>query len=149
MKLDDVGARAELSKGTIIAAVKAYRAGGWWAVKVGERGRSTGDGRTLDAEQEAALQRLICDKTPDQLKMGFALWSRGAVAALTEQQYGIRMPVRSVGHYWSTRNSPRMESMWPLAGQPLAGASCRKRGDSIENRQRRAVQSQSPRSGGN
>jgi transposase len=99
MKLDDVAAQAELSKGTIIAAVKAYRAGGWSAVKVGERGRSTGDGRTLDAEQEAALRRLICDKTPEQLKMGFALWSRGAVAQLIEQQYGIRMPVRSVGHY--------------------------------------------------
>lgn len=99
MKLDDVAAQAELSKGTIIAAVKAYRAGGWPAVKVGERGRSAGDGRTLDAEQEAALRRLICDKTPDQLKMGFALWSRGAVAQLIAQQYGIRMPVRSVGHY--------------------------------------------------
>ena len=48
MKLDDVVAQAELSKGTIIAAMKAYKAGGWPAVAVGERGRGTGDGRTLN-----------------------------------------------------------------------------------------------------
>jgi len=99
MKLDDVVAQAELSKGTIIAAMKAYKAGGWPAVAVGERGRGTGDGRTLTADQEAAIRRMICDRTPDQMKMPFALWNRAAVGELIRQQTGLKMPVRTVGHY--------------------------------------------------
>src|SRR5258706_1595107 len=99
MKLDDVAAQAELSKGTIIAAMKAYQAGGWSAVMVGERGRDTGDGRTLTLAQEASIRRMICDKTPDQMKMPFALWNRAAVGELIRQQTGLRMPVRTVGHY--------------------------------------------------
>ena len=99
MTLEEVAAQAEVSKGTVIAAMKAYRAGGWKAVPVGQRGRLPGDGRTLTAAQEAAVQRLICVKTPDQLTMPFALWSRAAVGALIQQRYGITMPVRTVGHY--------------------------------------------------
>jgi len=99
MKLDDVAAQAELSKGTVIAAVKAYHAGGWPAVAVGARGRGEGDGRRLSAEQEKAVRRLICDKTPDQMKMPFALWNRAAVVELIRQQCGVRLPVRTVGHY--------------------------------------------------
>jgi len=99
MKLDDIAAQAELSKGTIIAAVKAYHAGGWPAVAVGARGRGEGDGRRQSEEQEQAIRRLICDKTPDQMKMPFALWSRAAVMELIQQQCGIQLPVRMVGHY--------------------------------------------------
>lgn len=99
MRLDDVAVQAELSKGTIIAAMKVYAAGGWAAVKVRERGRASGDGRTLSAEQEAAMRRLICDKTPDQLKMPFALWTRAAVGELIQAQLGIKLPVRTIGHY--------------------------------------------------
>jgi len=36
-------------------------------------GRKVGDKRLLDAEQEAAVRKLIADKTPDQLKMPYAL----------------------------------------------------------------------------
>ncbi len=49
--------------------------------------------------QEAAVRRLICDKTPDQMKMPFALWSRTAVAQLIAARYGIALPVRTLGHY--------------------------------------------------
>lgn len=35
MKIDDIAALAELARGTVIAAVKAYRAGGWEAVATG------------------------------------------------------------------------------------------------------------------
>lgn len=43
--------------------------------------------------------RTICDKRPEQLKMDFALWSRTAVGQLIEQEYGIKLHVRSVGKY--------------------------------------------------
>ena len=45
------------------------------------------------------MQRLICDKRPEQLKMDFALWNRGAISQLIEQECGISMPIRTVGHY--------------------------------------------------
>ena len=45
------------------------------------------------------MRKLITDKTPDQLKMPYALWTRGAVAQLIEQRFGIRLPVRTMGLY--------------------------------------------------
>lgn len=99
MKLVEVSAQTELSVPTIIAAHKAYRAGGWKAVAVKRRGRRMGDGRTLTAEQEAAIQRMIVEKTPDQLKLSFALWNRVAVRELIEARFGVLLPVRTVGHY--------------------------------------------------
>lgn len=62
-------------------------------------GRQSGDGRLLEAAQEALVRKLITDKTPDQLKMPFALWTRAAVAQLIEQRFGIRLPVRTMGLY--------------------------------------------------
>lgn len=99
MKLADVSAQTELSVPTVIAAHKAYVAGGWKAVAVKRRGRRVGDGRRLTAEQERAIRRMIVEKTPDQLKMPFALWNRGAVRELIDAQFGLLLPIRTVGHY--------------------------------------------------
>jgi transposase len=43
------------------------------------------------------VRRLITDKTPDQLKMPCALWTRAAVAQLIERPLGIPMAVRTMG----------------------------------------------------
>lgn len=99
MKLMEVAQVVGLARGTIISATKAYKAGGWKAVAVKPRGRSVGDGRTLNAEQEKAIRGMICDRTPDQLKLPYALWTRSAVGGLIHQQFGIKLPVRTVGHY--------------------------------------------------
>lgn len=53
----------------------------------------------LSAAQEDAIQRMIIDKRPEQLKMDFSLWSRAAVAQLIEQEFGIKLQVRSIGKY--------------------------------------------------
>ena len=47
------------------------------------------------------MRKLITDKTPDQLKMPYALWSRAAVGELIEQRFGVRLPVRTMGLYLS------------------------------------------------
>lgn len=39
------------------------------------------------------------DLTPDQLKLGFALWNRQAVAQLVQAEWGVQLPVRTIGHY--------------------------------------------------
>jgi transposase len=99
MTLREVAAEVELSVPTVMAAHRAYCAGGWAAVKVAERGRKPGEGRQLSAEQEGQIRRLICEKTPDQLKLGFALWNRQAVVQLVEDQVGVHLPIRTVGEY--------------------------------------------------
>lgn len=64
-----------------------------------KRGRRTGEQRGLSPEQEKALQKMITEKTPDQLKLAFALWTRRAVCELMESEFGLRMPVRTCGEY--------------------------------------------------
>jgi len=76
-----------------------YKKGGSKAVALGMRGRRHGQKRTLTAAQEQEVQRLLIDKTPDQLKFPFALWTREAVKQLIRQRYGMEMPIRTVGEY--------------------------------------------------
>ena len=99
MTLREVAAQVELSVPTVMSAQRAYLAGGWAAVNVKPRGRKRGEGRQLTPEQEAEIRRLICDKTPDQLKMGFALWNRQAVSQLIEDRLGVKVPIRTIGEY--------------------------------------------------
>jgi transposase len=74
--LKEAAAQCEMSRTTVIAVVKAFEAGGWKAVDVDCGGRPPGSSRTLTAEQKREVQRLIRDRTPDQLKMVYALWTR-------------------------------------------------------------------------
>jgi transposase len=99
VSLKDTAAQCEMSRTTVIAALKAYEAGRWKAVDIARPGRPRGTGRTLSAEQEREVQRLIRDRTPDQLKMVYALWSRQAVAELIRNRYGIDLAVRTMGLY--------------------------------------------------
>ena len=59
--LKGTAAQCEMSRTTVIAALKAYEAVGWKAVDVDRGGRPVGSGRTLRAEQEREVQRLIRD----------------------------------------------------------------------------------------
>jgi transposase len=78
---------------------KAYEKGGAKAIGLNKRGRKVGSCRTLSNEQEKRLKRAITDKTPDQLKFPFALWTREAVRQLIKQLFQIQMPIRTVGQY--------------------------------------------------
>ena len=78
---------------------KRHEAAGAKALRDAPSARRTGDGRLLSAQQEALVRRLIIDKTPDQLKMPCALWTRAAVAPVIERPFGIRMAVRTMGLY--------------------------------------------------
>jgi len=53
----------------------------------------------LNETQAKEIQKLICDKSPDQLKLAFALWTRKAIQGLIRQRFQIVMPIRTVGDY--------------------------------------------------
>ena len=76
-----------------------YKEGGKDALKLGKRGRPPGECRTLTTSQERIVQRTVADKTPEQLKMPFALWTRPAIAQFISERFGIKLPVRTLGHY--------------------------------------------------
>jgi hypothetical protein len=60
-------------------------------------GRPVGSGRTLSDEQARHIQDLIDHHSPEELGIPAPLWSRRAVRDLIRQEFGIAMPVRTVG----------------------------------------------------
>lgn len=88
-----------ISEGRASKIWRSYLKEGSKAIKLGKRGRRTGEKRTLTPEHEAQVKRALIDKAPDQLKLPFALWTRDAVKLLIKQQFSIEMPIRTVGEY--------------------------------------------------
>ncbi|MCS6763682.1 MAG: IS630 family transposase [Candidatus Protistobacter heckmanni] len=80
-------------------AIDLYEEGSAAALKPHPQARTPGEGRRLNADQEEAIRRTICDKRPEQLKMESALWTRGAIMLFIEQEYAFRLSIRAVGDY--------------------------------------------------
>ena len=99
MKAVDIAAALSMSPVTVYTAIKVVETGGLRALVPKPTGRKVGQMRQLTPEQELHIQRLICEKRPEQLKMQFALWTRAAVMQLVESEYGISLPVRTMGEY--------------------------------------------------
>ena len=99
MKQHEVAGVLEVARGTIGKWWGIYKRKGMDGLKPGKRGRRYGHKRRLDREQERSIQRMLVDKTPDQLKLPFALWTRKAVQEAIAQHYGVKLPIRTVGEY--------------------------------------------------
>jgi len=89
----------DLSWGAVNTAITLYEEGGSSALKPKKRGRKVGMCRRLNEEQEERIQQVICTKRPEQLEMGFALWTRTAVRELVLREFGIELPIRTMGDY--------------------------------------------------
>lgn len=74
------------------------KAGGLRNLTLKRRGRRPGSGR-LTPKQAARSRQQIIDHMPDQLKLGFYLWTRAAVAQLIEREIGGGIAVTTVGRY--------------------------------------------------
>lgn len=96
-----------VSRAAIGKWMKHYRAGGMKSLAAKKKGRPKGPSR-LKGWQAAQIVRTITDKTPDQVKLPFVLWTREAVAQLIEQCFGIKLSVWTVG---------RMLKRWGLTPQ--------------------------------
>ena len=74
------------------------RAGGLRNLTLKRRGRRLGSGH-LTEKKSAKIRQQIIDHMPDQLKLGFYLWTRAAVARLIEREVGVVLAVTTVGRY--------------------------------------------------
>jgi transposase len=107
----DVAELLGVSRETVSRWWSAYTCCGVASLPGDRTGRPLGSGRTLSGEQANHLQQLIDNNIPEDLGIAAPLWNRRAVRELIRQQYGIRMPVRTVGEYlkrWGyTAKKPR------------------------------------------
>jgi len=88
-----------LTHQSVNAIWRRYKKGGLPAIKSKTRGRALGAKRRLSAEQEKELKRLMIDKTPEQLKFKFALWTRAAVKLVAYNRFRVDLPLRTISDY--------------------------------------------------
>ena len=95
----DIAAILGVREETVSRWCTSFEHGGQEALPGDRTGRPLGSGRLLQEEQGLAVQQLIDSKTPQELGIPAALWTRSAVQELIKQQVGVRLPIRTVGEY--------------------------------------------------
>ena len=96
--LPDIRRETGLSAPTVIAAHKAYLAGGWDAVPLEGRGRKLGVGRVLDAAQEHATHAALL-QAPETVGAGGGVWTLSTTAQWVQQQFGVAIEERTLARY--------------------------------------------------
>jgi transposase len=94
-----IAAQVGLSRTGVFDICRRFAAEGAKGLVSKPRGRKPDEQRLLDAAQEAGVQEPICRRTPDELGLPFALWSRAAVGMLIARRCGVELAVRTVGKY--------------------------------------------------
>lgn len=94
-----IAAQLEVHRNTVSNGWKAYQAEGVRGIQSQTRGRKPGEQSTLSPRQEQQIQALLSDRTPEQYKLSFALWTRQAVQELMRQRLHRTVPLRTVGEY--------------------------------------------------
>jgi len=108
-------------RATITSWWGKYKSGGKQALKLQHPGPEKGFNSILDKAQEKEIQRMITDKTPDQLKLPFVLWDRKAIQELVKDQYGVKIAIRTIGDYLQRWNfSPQRPLKRAYEQQPKA-----------------------------
>ncbi|HSR37013.1 MAG TPA: IS630 family transposase [Desulfurivibrionaceae bacterium] len=95
----DVADLLGVSRETVSRWWAAYDAEGLDALPHERTGRPVGSGRTLSDQQARHIQHLIDNQSPDGVGIACPLWTRRAVRDLIRKEFGIGMPVRTVGEY--------------------------------------------------
>ena len=99
LKQKEVAKIYKVSVVSVCNWVKAYSQNGEIALKSKKHGRPSSTLSKLKPCQCATIVRMITDKTPNQLKFPFALWTRQAVRQLIKRQFNIDLSIWTVGRY--------------------------------------------------
>jgi transposase len=86
-----------------------YRQGGWDALRAGKRG---GRKPKLDGKALRWIYKTVTMKNPLQLKFPFALWTRGMVAELIWERFGVRLSETSVGRLLNQLGLSAQKPIW-------------------------------------
>src|SRR3954464_11401944 len=95
----DIAAILGVRQETVSRWCSKYQRGGQAALPGDRTGRPIGSGRLLGSEQEPGIRQAIETKSPQELQIASALWTRQAVRELIRKRVGIRLPIRTVGEY--------------------------------------------------
>ena len=103
-----------VSRPAVAKWMAEHRRGGMKALAAKKKGRPKGPSR-LKGWQAAQVVRAITDKTPDQLKLPFVLWTRQAVAMLIAERFGVVVSLMTVGRWlakWGLTPQKPMRRAW-------------------------------------
>ena len=95
-KQNEVAELFGITKQAINGWVKKYRTGGYQSLKAKCKGRPK-KSSILKPWQASLVVRTISNKTPDQLKFPFMLWTRDAIAELIKIKFDISLSRWSIG----------------------------------------------------
>ena len=84
---------------TVCTWVKQHKQYGLKGLKDKIRGPKSEDLKLLSNKQEKAIQKMIVDTMPDQLKFPYSLWTRKAVKELVEREFGVLLAINTMGDY--------------------------------------------------
>jgi transposase len=123
----------------------AYQRGGLEALPGDRTGRPEGSGRRLSVDQETRLEAVIVASSPADQGIASGLWTRQAVRQLILQEFGLRLPIRTVGDYlrrWgltpqrpvrhATRQDPEEVRRWLEEEYPALAARAKAEGAEIQ-----------------
>jgi transposase len=114
------------SRSCIYAWLARYRAGGWDALRAKP---ISGRPRRLTGRQIRWIYQTVTMKNPLQLKFPFALWTRGMIAKLIRDRFGIKLSVTSVGRLFE--QNPSLVEHWLETEYPRIRAAAKKLGAEI------------------
>lgn len=86
-----------ISTSTITKILRLYRQKGNKGIALRKRGRP--EDKSITKEQERKVKDWIIDRTPDQLKLPFALWTREAVMLLIKDKFDVKVSRWTSGRY--------------------------------------------------
>lgn len=88
-----------VSRNSVNTWHRKYKEQGQKGLKENKRGLKKGARRLLSHEQAIAIQAIITDKMPEQLRLPYGLWTRKAIRDLIKREFNIVLAVRTMGDY--------------------------------------------------
>jgi transposase len=139
----------------------AYQRGGTDALPGDRTGRPVGSGRRLSVAQEARVEAVVVASSPADQGIASGLWTRQAVRQLILQEFGLRLPIRTVGEYlrrWgltpqrpvrhAAQQQPEEVQHWLEKEYPALAARAKAEGAEIQWGDETGVQSEATRQRG-
>ena len=136
-----VAREMDLYTNRIFVWLANYRAGGWDALR---SRKATGRPKRLAGKQLEWIYNTVTMKSPLQLKLPFALWTRSQIRTVVYRQFRIRLSLSSIGRllaqlgltcqkplYRAYQRNPSLVEQWLKKEYPRIRAMAKRAGAEI------------------